>query len=61
MLNGVSLVAGADYNTSSANTVGGLSALTAGQVVEIVIYEKFQLADVVSKAAGGTCNQSNNR
>ena len=54
MLNGVSLVAGTDYNTSSANTVGGLSALTAGQVVEIVIYEKFQLADVVSKAAGGT-------
>ena len=54
MLNGVSLVAGTDYNTSSANTVGGLSALTAGQVVEIVIYEKFQLADTVSKAAGGT-------
>ena len=54
MLNGVSLVAGTDYNTTTANTVGGLSALTAGQVVEIVIYEKFQLADTVSKAAGGT-------
>jgi hypothetical protein len=53
-LNGISLVAGTDYNTTTANTVGGLSALTAGQVVEIVIYEKFQLADALSKAAGGT-------
>ena len=52
-LNGISLVAGTDYNTTTANTVGGLSALTAGQVVEIVIYEKFQLADALSKAAGG--------
>jgi len=53
-LNGVTLQAGTDYNTTTANTVGGLSALTAGQVVEIVYYEKFQLADTVSKAAGGT-------
>lgn len=53
-LNGVTLVAGTDYNTTTANTVSGLTALTAGQVVEIVIYEKFQLADTVSKAAGGT-------
>jgi hypothetical protein len=36
--------------------VSGLTALTAGQVVEIVIYEKFQLADTVSKASGGTFN-----
>ena len=55
-LNGVTLVAGTDYNTTTANTVGGLTALTAGQVVEIVIYEKFQLADTVSKASGGTFN-----
>jgi hypothetical protein len=53
-LNGVTLQAGTDYNTTTANTVGGLSALTAGQVVEIVYYEKFVLADTVSKAAGGT-------
>jgi len=55
-LNGVTLVAGTDYNTTTANTVGGLSALSAGNVVEIVIYEKFQLADTVSKASGGTFN-----
>ena len=55
-LNGISLVAGTDYNTTTANTVGGLSALSAGNVIEIVIYEKFQLADTVSKASGGTFN-----
>ena len=53
-VNGVSLVQGTDYNTSSANTVGGLSALTAGQVVEIIVYSKFTLGDTVSKADGGT-------
>jgi|TARA_B100001094_G_scaffold190857_1_gene184803 hypothetical protein len=53
-LNGVSLVQGTDYNTTAANTVGGLSALSAGNVVAIVLYEKFQLADTVSKAQGGT-------
>jgi hypothetical protein len=53
-LNGVSLVAGSDYNTSTANTIGGLTALTAGNVIEIVKYEKFVISDTVSKAAGGT-------
>lgn len=53
-LNGVSLVAGTDYNTSTANTISGLSALSAGQVIEIVKYEKFVVSDTVSKAAGGT-------
>ena len=52
-LNGISLVAGTDYNTTAANTVGGLSALSAGNVIEIIIYDKFQLADTVSKAQGG--------
>lgn len=53
-LNGVSLVAGSDYNTSTANTISGLTALTAGNVIEIVKYEKFVVSDTVSKAAGGT-------
>ena len=53
-LNGVSLVAGSDYNTSTANTISGLSALSAGNVIEIVKYEKFVVSDTVSKAAGGT-------
>ena len=37
-LNGISLVAGTDYNTTTANTVGGLAALSSGDVVEIVVY-----------------------
>jgi len=49
-LNGVSLKQGDDYNTTTANTVGGLTALTAGQLVEIVVYEKFVLADMVKKS-----------
>lgn len=53
-LNGVSLQQGTDFNTTTANQVGGLAALTSGQVVEIIHYADFQLADTVSKAAGGT-------
>jgi len=49
-LNGVSLKQGDDYNTTVANTVGGLTALTAGQLVEIVVYEKFVLADALKKS-----------
>lgn len=53
-LNGISLVQGVDFNTNTANTVGGLDALTAGQMVEIIYYKNYVLADTVSKAAGGT-------
>ena len=42
-LNGVTLVAGTDYNTSTANTIAGLSALTASDVVEIVVYDVFSV------------------
>jgi hypothetical protein len=40
-LNGVLLVAGTDYNTSTANTIGGLTALSASDVVELVVYDTF--------------------
>ena len=42
-LNGVSLVAGTDYNTTTANTIGGLSALAANDQVEIVVYDTFSV------------------
>ena len=42
-LNGVSLVAGTDYNTTTANTIGGLSALSANDQVEIVVYDTFSV------------------
>ena len=54
MLNGVTLVAGTDYNTTTANTIGGLSALTANDVVEVVVYDIFTVADSVSAKDGGT-------
>jgi len=53
-LNGVALIQDSDFNTNTANTVGGLSALSASDVVQIIKYERFILADTVSKAAGGT-------
>ncbi|MGB0143097.1 MAG: hypothetical protein ACPF8W_08480, partial [Luminiphilus sp.] len=42
-LNGVALVAGTDYNTTTANTISGLAALTASDVVEIVVYDTFSV------------------
>jgi hypothetical protein len=53
-LNGIALVAGTDYNTSTANTIGGLSALSASDIVEVVVYDIFTVADTVSAANGGT-------
>jgi hypothetical protein len=54
LLNGITLVAGADYNTSTANTISGLAALTAADVAEIVVYDVFSVGDAVSKSNGGT-------
>jgi hypothetical protein len=53
-LNGIALVAGTDYNTTTANTIGGLSALSASDIVEIVVYDIFTVADTVSAKDGGT-------
>ena len=53
-LNGVTLVAGTDYNTTTANTIAGLSALSAGDSIEILVYDVFNVADTVSATSGGT-------
>ena len=42
-LNGVSLVAGTDYNTTTANTIAGLSAMSANDVVEVTVYDVFSV------------------
>lgn len=55
-LNGVLLVAGTDYNTNTANTISGLAALANGDVVEVVVYDIFTVADTVSASQGGTFN-----
>ena len=53
-LNGIALVAGTDYNTTTANTIAGLSALSGGDIVEVVVYDIFTVADTVSAKNGGT-------
>jgi len=54
MLNGATLVAGADYNTTTVNTIGGLAALSASAIVQVVVHDVFSVADTVSKLNGGT-------
>lgn len=53
-LNGVALVAGTDYTTTTANTISGLAALAANDIVEIIVYDVFSVAD--SLTTGGTVN-----
>jgi hypothetical protein len=55
-LNGILLVAGTDYNTTTTNTISSLTALAASDIVEIVVYDVFSVADTVSASAGGTFN-----
>ncbi len=53
-LNGVLLKAGTDYNTNTANTIAGLSALSANDEVTVLVYDVFSAADTVSATSGGT-------
>ena len=57
-LNGVLLVAGTDYNTTTTNTIAGLAALANGDVIEVVVYDIFTVADTVSALNGGTFSNS---
>ena len=52
-MNGVLLLRGTDYNTTTTNTIGGLASLAASDVVEIIVYDVFSVADTVSKSDGG--------
>ena len=47
-LNGVLLVKDTDYNVNTANTIAGLAALSASDVVEIVVYDIFSIAGLSS-------------
>ena len=53
-LNGVLLKPTTDYNTSTANTIAGLSALNTSDEVTVVVYDVFAVSDTVSAASGGT-------
>jgi len=52
-LNGVKLVLGTDFTATNGSTITGLSALTAGDVVEVIALSTFSPADTVP-ASGGT-------
>ena len=53
-LNGVLLKPTTDYNTSTANTIAGLSALNTNDEVTVVVYDVFTVGDMVSATSGGT-------
>ena len=51
-MNGVLLLRGTDYNTTTANTIGGLASLAANDIVEIITYDVFSVANTVPKTGG---------
>ena len=51
-LNGVFLLRGTDYVTTTANTIGSLASLAASDVVEIIVYDVFSVANTVSQTGG---------
>jgi hypothetical protein len=53
-LNGVLLKPTTDYNTSTAGTIAGLSALNTSDEVTVVVYDVFTVGDMVSATSGGT-------
>ena len=53
-LNGVLLKPTTDYNTSTANTIAGLAALSTNDEVTVMVYDVFTVADMVSATSGGT-------
>ena len=52
-LNGILLKAGTDYVTTTANTIGSLAALSANDILEVIVYDVFSVSDTVSAASGG--------
>ena len=53
-LNGVLLKPTTDYNTNTANTISGLASLAASDIIEVIVYDVFTIADTVSKTKGGS-------
>ena len=53
-LNGVLLKPTTDYNTSTANTIAGISSMSANDEVTVIVYDIFTVADAVSASSGGT-------
>jgi hypothetical protein len=52
-LNGVLLKPTTDYNTTTANTIAGISSMAANDEVTVVVYDVFAVSDTVSATSGG--------
>lgn len=53
-LNGVLLVAGTDYTAATGTSVVLTSGAAASDILEMVVYDIFSVADTVSASLGGT-------
>ena len=53
-LNGAKLIDGSDYDDNTGSTVGLTSAAQNGDVVEIIAYKAFNLANPISNTASGS-------
>jgi len=53
-LNGALLKPDTDYVTTTANTIGSISAMSADDILEVIVYDVFSVSDTVSAASGGT-------
>ena len=51
-MNGVLLLRGTDYNTNTTNTISGLASLAANDIVEIIVYDVFSVANTVPQTGG---------
>jgi hypothetical protein len=49
-LNGVLLVRTTDYNATSGTSITGLSALTAGDILEVITFTPFEVANVIGNS-----------
>ena len=53
-LNGIRLLEGSDYTEGDGNSVGLTTAAVANDVLELVAYKAFNLANPISNASGGS-------
>ena len=49
-LNGVLLARTSDYTASNGSTITGLAALTAGDILEVITFTAFELADSIARS-----------
>jgi hypothetical protein len=49
-LNGVLLVRTTDYNATNGSSITGLAALAAGDILEIITFTAFELADSIARS-----------